>query len=133
MDFGSLKRKHDDGNKGKGPYRKKNDEDNEELNPFRKAKKKAFDKETDTVPVEEEGSDIEEMAEGEAGHTAEEKMGEGDHEPGLFMEKEDLEDEEFPDDEDAEEDIGGTFQRKRRGAAALPKKKEPTFSFRRFL
>ncbi len=129
FNFDNLKRKkakHDDGNEGKGPFRKKNDEDNEDLNPFRKAKKKAYDKETDTVPVEEEGSDIEEMVEGEAGHTAEEKMGEGDHESEgeLFLEKEELEEDE------AEEEVGGSFQRKKKPA---PKKKEPSFSFRRYL
>lgn len=147
MNFGDLlKRKLDDGNVGEEKFRKKNDEDNEDLNPFRRAKKKAYDKETDTVPVDEEGSDIEEMTEGEAGHTAEEKTGEGDHgvEDGepvpAFLEKEDLESkktakgrakkgddegsESFPDDEDAE------------GEEDLPsRKKKPShsFAFRRYL
>lgn len=144
MNFGDLlKRKLDDGNRGKGKLRKKNDEDNEDLNPFRKAKKKAYEKETDTIPVDEEGSDIEEMTEGEAGHTGEEKMGEGDHgvEDGepipAFLEKEDLkskkktkktkkgddeESEGFLDDEDAE------------GEEDLPsRKKKPSFAFRRYL
>lgn len=152
MNFGDLKKKRlDDGLEGKGKLRKKHEEEDEDINPFRKAKKKAYEKETDHVPVEDEGSEIEELTEGEAGHTAEEKMGEGDHgvdedDPlPAFLEKDDLpskkkrpkpkddgrgeegEDEEsYPeDDEEAEEEAGLPSRKKG--------KREPSFAFRRYL
>lgn len=151
MSFADLKRrKLDDGNVGKGRFRKKQDDENEDINPFRRAKKAAYDEETDTVPVDEEGSKIEEMTEGEAGHTAEEKMGEGDHDVDedeplpAFLEKDELEEDEegeegeaFPEDEDAEEEADGPsrkrVRRKKKKAAKAEEKREPSFSFRRYL
>lgn len=159
MNFGDLrkKRKLDDGNRGKGPLRRKIDDENEDINPFRKAKKAAYREDQDHVPVEEEGSAIEEMTEGEAGHTAEEKMGEGDHgvEDGepvpAFLEKEELEAEEGeegsegesedeypPDDEDAEDEAGLPPRKKKANPfgekkGEPEKKREPSMSFRRYL
>lgn len=145
MNFGNLmKKKLDDGVEGKARLRGKNEKDDEDINPFRRAKKKAHEKETDHVPVEDEGSEIEELAEGEAGHTAEEKMGEGDHgvdedEPlPAFLEKDELpskkkrpeprddEDDEYPEDDEDAEDEAGLPPRKKG-------KREPSFAFRRYL
>lgn len=149
MSFADLKRrKLDDGNVGKGRFRKKQDDENEDINPFRRAKKAAYDEETDTVPVDEEDSEIEEMTEGEAGHTAEEKMGEGDHDVDddeplpAFLEKDELEEDEEgeedeDEDEDAEEPSDETpkkrVRRKKKKAARAEEKREPSFSFRRYL
>lgn len=153
MNFGDLKKKRlGDGVRGKGPLRGRHDEENTDLNPFRRAKKKAYEKDEDHTPVDEEGSEIEEMTEGEAGHTAEEKMGEGDHgvEDGepvpAFLEKEDLEAEEDeeesegesdeypPDDEDAEDEAGLPPRKKRKKTPpAEGKKREFSMSFRRYL
>lgn len=140
MSFADLKRrKLDDGNVGKGRFRKKQDDENEDINPFRRAKKAAHDEETDTVPVDEEGSEIEEMTEGEAGHTAEEKMGEGDHDVDddeplpAFLEKDELEeDEEGEEDEESDEPSRKRVRRKKKAAKA-DEKREPSFSFRRYL
>ncbi len=151
MNFGDLIRKKlDDGVEGKGKLRKKHEQDDEDINPFRKAKKAAHEKETDHVPVEDEGSEIEELTEGEAGHTGEEKMGEGDHgvdddEPlPAFLEKDELpskkkrpepsddgrdegdDEESYPEDDEEAEDEAGLPPRKKG-------KREPSFSFRRYL
>lgn len=141
MSFADLKRrKLDDGNVGKGRFRKKQDDENEDINPFRRAKKAAYDEETDTVPVDEEGSEIEEMTEGEAGHTAEEKMGEGDHDVDedeplpAFLEKDELEeDEEGEEDEEESDEPSKKRVRRKKKAAKAEEKREPSFSFRRYL
>lgn len=133
MNFRDLKkRKHDDGVEGKAKFRGKNEEDDDFLkNPYASAKKESYDEETDTVPVEDEESEIEELAEGEAGHTAEKKLDGGDHgdETDLYSEEEEA-DEEHPD----------PGKKKAKGkpkpfkhAAKGDEKEEKTFSFRRYL
>ena len=152
MNFGDLIRKKlDDGVEGKRKLRKKHEQGDEDINPFRKAKKAAYEKETDHVPVEDEGSEIEELTEGEAGHTGEEKMGEGDHDVDedeplpAFLEKDELpsrkerpepkdderdQDEKdgelYPEDDEDAEDEAGLPPRKKQ-------KRGPEFSFRRYL
>jgi hypothetical protein len=132
FNFRDLKRKKklDDDKPGREKYRGKSEEDDSFLNPYAAAKKEAFDEETETVPVDDEEDEIEEMAEGEAGHTAEKKLDGGDHEDetDLYSEEEE-EDEEHPD----------PGKKKARGkpkpfAGAKGKgKDEPSFTFRRFL
>ena len=129
LSFRDLKRKRlNDDKPGRERFRGKNEEDDEVLNPYARAKSEAFDEETDTVPVEDEETEIEEIAEGEAGHTAEKKLDGGDHEDetDLFSEEEEA-DEEHPDPGKKK------AKKKRKPFGRGEKKEEPTFSFRRYL
>lgn len=134
MNFRDLKKKrHDDGVEGKGKFRGKNEEDDEFLkNPYATAKGEAYDEETDTVPVDDEDTEIEELAEGEAGHTSEKKLDGGDHgdETDLYSEEEEA-DEENP--EPGKKKAKGKPKPFKKFAKKGDEKEEKTFSFRRYL
>lgn len=132
--FKDLKRKKlNDDKPGREKFRGKNEEDDEFLlNPYAEAKSAAFDEETDTVPVDDEETEIEELAEGEAGHTAEKKLDGGDHEDedDLYSEEEEA-DEENP--EPGKEKAKGKPKRFPKKKGKSEEKAEPSFSFRRYL
>lgn len=133
FDFKSLKRKKlNDDKPGREKFRDKNEEDDSFLNPYARAKGEAFDEETDSVPVDDEDTEIEEMAEGEAGHTAEKKLDGGDHgdETDLYSEEEE-EDEENPDP--GKKKAKGKPKPFKKFAKKGDEKEEPSFTFRRFL
>jgi hypothetical protein len=144
FNFTDLKRKRlDDGNKGKEALRGKSEKDDEFVNPFRKARKKIHDEETDTDPVEEEGTDLEELAEGEAGHTAEDKLEgrDADEEEDLdedeplpaFLEKEELPDRKKRRRHMAHEKGESKYAKKEEGEDEEPAKREFSLAFRRAL
>lgn len=119
------KRKLEDEKEGKAPLRGKNEEDDDFLmNPYASAKKEAFDEETETVPVDDEETSIEELVEGEAGHTAEKKLDGGDHEDEEAL---------FSEEEEADKDRPEPGKKKAKGKPKPFSKKELTMNFRRYL
>ena len=126
FNFRDLKKKRlEDEKEGKAPFRGKHEEEDDVLgNPYTSAKEEAFDEDTDTVPVDDEETEIEELAEGEAGHTAEKKLDGGDHEDETDL---------YSEEEEADEENPEPGKKKAKGKPKPFKKKDLTMNFRRFL
>lgn len=139
LDFKNLKKRRlDDDKPGRDRLRGKNEEDDEFLlNPYAGAKDEAYEEETDTIPVDDEETEIEDLVEGEAEHGAEDRIGEGEYEDETDL---------FIEEGEADEDNPEPGKKKKAKAPfrkGPPKKippkggedekRGPSFSFRRFL
>lgn len=126
LDFKNLKKRRLDDNKpGRDRLRGKNEEDDEFLlNPYAGAKDEAYEEETDTIPVDDEETEIEDLVEGEY-----------EDETDLFIEEGEA-DEDNP--EPGKKKKAKAPFRKGPPKKIPPKggedeKRGPSFSFRRFL